>query len=54
MICAAARERPWTWQNNRSGEHAASERSHGDTTTASTIRPSKRGSGRLVSGGGFR
>jgi hypothetical protein len=45
MICAAALERPWTWQNSRSGEQAASERSCGETSAVSTVRPPKRGSG---------
>ena len=45
MNCDAVFARPYTWQNSRSAEHGASERSHGDTSTAGTRRPpSKRGS----------
>lgn len=46
MNCEALLARPYTWQNSRSAEQAASERSHGDTSTASTIRPpGQRGNG---------
>jgi len=48
MNCEAGSARPQRWQNNRSAEHGVSERSHGDTSTASTRRPpSKRGSDNL-------
>src|SRR6266508_2252518 len=50
MNCEALLARPCTWQNNRSGDVAASGRNHGDTSTASTIRPSTaRGNGRPAS-----
>lgn len=46
MNCDAVFARPQTWQNRPPAEHDASERSHGDTSTARSKRPpSKRGSG---------
>ena len=45
IICACPFPRPWTWQNSRSGLVGASGRSHGLTSTASTIRPPTVGSG---------
>ena len=46
IIWACPLPRPCTWQNSRSGLVAASGRSHGLTSAASTIRPSaERGSG---------
>ena len=50
MNCEALLARPYTWQNNRSGDVEASGRNHADPSTASTIRPSTaRGNGRPAS-----
>lgn len=49
-IWCLPKPRPKVWQKERSEEVSASGRSHGETSTASTSRPSlARGSGTLVS-----
>jgi hypothetical protein len=53
MNCDADFARPYTWQNNRSGLHAASERNHADTSTANTSRPSGN-RGKLMLANSFR
>jgi hypothetical protein len=45
IIWAVPLALPWTWQNSRCALVSASGRSHGETSTASTIRSPTRGSG---------